>query len=62
MRGLIEALDVQVTLVVEDGKKVVHARCIIGEGSWGLSDSTNAGNSQDLVCISDIFSLFPYIL
>jgi hypothetical protein len=40
MRGLIEALDVQVTLTVEDGEKVVNARSIVGEDSWPASDTT----------------------
>jgi len=30
-RALIEDLDVQVTLAVEDGQKVVYARCLLGE-------------------------------
>ncbi len=37
MRGLVEALDVQVTLTVEDGEMVVYARCIVGENSWVAS-------------------------
>jgi len=39
MRALIAALDVQVTLIVEDGQKVVYARCIIGEGSCPVSQT-----------------------
>jgi site-specific DNA recombinase len=30
-RSIIEALDVQATLAAEDGRKVVYARCILGE-------------------------------
>jgi len=30
-RALIEDLSVQVTLTVEDGQKVVYARCLLGE-------------------------------
>lgn len=30
-RRVIDALDVQITLVVEDGYKVAYARCTLGE-------------------------------
>jgi hypothetical protein len=39
-RGLLEALDVQVTLSLEGGEKVAYARCIVGEDSWPVSHST----------------------
>ena len=35
-RALIEALDMQVTLMIEDGQKVVYARCILGERSLSI--------------------------
>jgi hypothetical protein len=50
MRRLIEAMDVQVTLAVEDGSKVVFGRCIVGEGVWGLSNITNISRCQGRVC------------
>ena len=34
--GIVEALDVQVTLAVESGQKVVYVRCILGEQVCGL--------------------------
>jgi hypothetical protein len=46
-RGLIEKLDVQVTLVVEDDDKIVRGRCIVGEDSWELSNITNTIRCQD---------------
>ena len=48
MRGLVEALDVQITLAVEDGQKVVYARCMIGEDSW-LVSQTRSGLPCQLV-------------
>ena len=41
MRGLIEVLDVQVTLTVEDGEKVAYARCIFAQESWPVSTTTS---------------------
>jgi hypothetical protein len=35
-RGVVEALDMQVVLAVEDGQKVVHARCVVGKGVYNL--------------------------
>jgi hypothetical protein len=57
-RGLIETLDVQVTLVVENGDKVVCGRCIVGEDSWDLSNITNASRCQDPDWIYSDFNLF----
>jgi hypothetical protein len=31
-RRLVEELEVCVTLTVEDGRKVIYARCLLGEG------------------------------
>ena len=36
-RALIEALDMQVTLMIEDEQKVVYARCILGERSLSIA-------------------------
>jgi len=41
-RRLIELLDVWVTLAVEDGKKIVYARCLLGESTLCIV-STNIG-------------------
>jgi hypothetical protein len=61
MRGLVETLDVQVTLVIEDSKKIVHARCIVGEGSWGLSDITNPVTCQGLPSLTIVFYCYQPI-
>lgn len=45
-RGLIEKLDVQVTLVVEGDDKIVRGRCIVGEDSWELSNITSISCCQ----------------
>jgi hypothetical protein len=42
MRWLIEVLDVQITLTVEDGERVVYARCIFDQESWPVSSTTRA--------------------
>jgi len=55
-RGLIEMLNVQVTLVVENGDKVVYGRCIVGEDSWDLSNITKTGCCQDPNRNSGVFS------
>jgi hypothetical protein len=34
-RSIVEALDVEATLVVEDGKKVIYVRCMLGEEVCG---------------------------
>ncbi len=39
-RGLIEAIDVWVTLVEEDGEKVVYTRCIIGEDTLSIESKS----------------------
>jgi len=46
MRALIAALDVQVTLAVEDGQKVVYVRCIVGEGSCPVSPTSGGPTCQ----------------
>jgi hypothetical protein len=46
MRALIAALDVQVTLVVENGQKFVYTRCIVGESSCSVSQTIDEGNCQ----------------
>jgi hypothetical protein len=61
MRGLVETLDVQVTLVIEDGRKVVHARCIVGEGSWGLSANTKPAQCQGWDTITIVFYLYQLV-
>ena len=33
-RRLVEELDACTTLTVEDGRKVIYARCLLGEVSW----------------------------
>jgi site-specific DNA recombinase len=47
-RGIIEALDVQVTLVVENGEKIAYVQCVLPgrERVCLLSDSTNASGCQ----------------
>jgi len=54
-RRVIELLDVQATLTVEDGRKVVYAQCILGERvsvlhpvsqmNWLISDSSMDGST-----------------
>lgn len=39
-RQLIDALDVRATLVVEDGEKVVYARCMLGENTLPVASNT----------------------
>jgi len=41
-RNIIDALDVQATLTVEDGEKVIYARCLPGEDVF-LTSSTIQG-------------------
>ena len=41
-RGLVEALDVRVTLVVEDGQQLIYARCLLDEDVF-LTSSTIHG-------------------
>ena len=43
-RSLLEALDVQVTLTVEEGEKVVYARCILGEQSSPIASHTSSAS------------------
>jgi hypothetical protein len=42
-RGVIEALNVQATLAVEDGRKVAHVACIVGERVCELRRITPPG-------------------
>ena len=46
-RGLIEALDVRATMVVEDELKAIYARCLLGEDSF-LTSRTFQGIVQPL--------------
>jgi SMC interacting uncharacterized protein involved in chromosome segregation len=46
-RRLVEELDVHVTLAVEDGQKVVYARCLLGEDLF-LTSSTIQGIVRSL--------------
>jgi site-specific DNA recombinase len=43
-RGLIEALEVQATLTLEDGEKVVYARCILGEQRSPIASHTSSAS------------------
>ena len=38
-RGIIETLDVQVTLIVEDGDQIVYARCLLNDDGFLTSDT-----------------------
>jgi len=38
-QGLIEALDVRVTLVVEDGEQLVYAKCLLSDDAFLTSDT-----------------------
>ena len=39
-RRLIETLDVWATLTVEDGEKVIYARCMLGEDVLSIASNT----------------------
>jgi site-specific DNA recombinase len=45
-RAIVDALDVQVTLTVEDGQRVLYARCIIAEYDCEVSHNTKGNASQ----------------
>ncbi len=42
-RQLLEALDLKITLALEEDKKVIFIRCVVGEGMCTLSNTKNGG-------------------
>jgi hypothetical protein len=42
-RQIIDALDVRATLAVEDGEKIVYARCMLGNDVLSIMNSSTCG-------------------
>lgn len=45
---IINELDVRATLAVEDGQKIIHARCILREATLSAVTSTSSGSGHKL--------------
>jgi hypothetical protein len=50
-RGLIEALDVRVTLVVEDDKQLIYAKCLLDEDTFLTSITIHSVRHEATVSI-----------
>ena len=53
-RRIIEELDVQAILAVEEGQKVVYARCMLGERVLPVANTTTSGGVRN---VQDAFAL-----